>query len=165
MSLDTKEMELQRVLQDAFNRHGTGRDAIIPILNEINRAFGYIPGEALGELRRQINDPEQGLYLSDSQLFAIASFYHMFSLDEVGRHVIRFCENAPCHVVGGRAVIEAIQTQLGIQPGETTPDHQWTLLKISCLGVCAVGPVFLVDDDIYGKVTPERVPAILARYQ
>lgn len=164
MSLAIKEIELQRVLQDAFNRLGTTREALIPILNEINRAFGYIPGEALGELRREINNPEEGLYLADSQLFAIASFYHMFSLNEVGRHVIRFCESAPCHVVGGRAVIEAIQAQLGIQPGETTPDCQWTLLKTSCLGVCAVGPVFLVDGDIYGNVTPERVPEILARY-
>src|SRR5512133_2019431 len=135
MRLASKEMKLQQVLQEAIARHGDTRDALIPLLAEINQAFGYIPVETLGELRRSINDPEAGLFLADSQLFAIASFYHMFSLSEVGQHVIRFCESAPCHVAGGRQVIQAIQETLGIQPGQTTPDHRWTLLKVSCLGV------------------------------
>jgi NADH:ubiquinone oxidoreductase subunit E len=169
MSSETKvhpysEAELDEVILEATRHHGAGRDAIIPILTEINRAFGFIPGEALGKIRRLINIPEEGLFLADSHLYAIASFYQMFSLQPTGKHVIRFCESTPCHVVGGRQVIEALSERLGIQPGETTPDQKWTLLTTSCLGVCAVGPVFLVDDDIYGNVTPERIPAILARY-
>jgi len=79
--------------------------------------------------------------------------------------VIRFCESAPCHVEGGRQVIEALQDELGLQPGETSEDRKWSLLMTSCLGVCAVGPVFLVDEDLYGNVTPEQVHEILARYQ
>jgi NADH:ubiquinone oxidoreductase subunit E len=68
-------------------------------------------------------------------------------------------------VVGGRQVIDAIQKELGLKPGETSEDQKWSLFMTSCLGVCSVGPVFLVDDDIYGNVTPERVPEILKRYE
>ena len=156
---------LDEIIQNAVEHHGKGRDAVIPVLSEVNQALGYIPGEAFGKIRRLLNAPEEGLFLADSHLFSIASFYQMFSLKPTGVHVIRFCESAPCHVVGGREVIEALQAHLGIQVGETTPDQQFTLLTTSCLGVCSVGPVFLVDDDIYGNVTPERVPGILAKYR
>jgi NADH-quinone oxidoreductase subunit E len=159
------EIELDEIVQQAVEHQGTQRASVIPILSEINESFGYIPVEALGKIRRLINAPEEGLFLADSHLYATASFYSMFSLKPLGKHIIRFCESAPCHVVGAREVIEAIQNHLGIQVGETTEDKQWTLLTTSCIGVCSVGPVFVVDDEIYGNVTPERVPAILAKYQ
>lgn len=162
---EVTEQALDSVIQAAVDHHGNTRDAIIPILQEVNQAFGYISGEALGKIRRLINAPEEGLFLADSHLYAIASFYQMFSLKPTGKHIIRFCESAPCHVVGGRQVIQALQDWLKITPGETTPDHRWTLLQTSCLGLCAVGPVFMVDDDIYGNVTPEHVPAILFKYR
>ena len=162
---EVTEQALDSVIQAAVDHHGNTRDAIIPILQEVNQAFGYISGEALGKIRRMINAPEEGLFLADSHLYAIASFYQMFSLKPTGKHIIRFCESAPCHVVGGRQVIQALQDWLKITPGETTPDHRWTLLQTSCLGLCAVGPVFMVDDDIYGNVTPEHVPAILFKYR
>jgi len=159
------EEKLDAVLKNAVHHHGHQRDAIIPILSELNAAFGYIPGEALGKMRRLINSPDEGLFLADSHLYAIASFYQQFSLKPTGKHVIRFCESAPCHTIGGREVIEALQEHLGIRIGETTEDNQWTLLTTSCLGLCAVGPVILVDEDLFGNVTPERIPAILARYR
>ena len=94
----------------------------------------------------------------------MASFYSLISLKPLGRHVIRFCQDAPCHVVGGRAVWEALQAELGIAAGETTPDGQWSLLTTSCIGACSVGPVMMVDNDIHGNLTPENVRAVLARY-
>lgn len=165
MNKSYTEAELDEVIQHSVEHQGTERASVIPILREINEALGYIPVEALGKIRRQINEPEEGLFLADSQLFATASFYSMFSLRPLGKHVIRFCESAPCHVVGAREVIEAIQHHLNIQVGETTEDNQFTLLTTSCIGICSVGPVFLVDDDLHGNVTPERVPAILEKYQ
>ncbi len=165
MSPPPTETDLDTLLQQVILHHGTQRDVVIPILHEINQAFGYIPSEALGKIRRLINAPENGVFLADSHLYGIASFYQMFSLKPTGKHVIRFCESAPCHVVGAREVFEAIQHHLGLQPGETSPDRQWTLQTTSCIGVCSVGPVFLVDEDIYGNVTPEKVPGILAKYQ
>jgi NADH-quinone oxidoreductase subunit E len=158
------EEELDAVIQAAARHHGAKRDATIPILSEVNQAFGFIPTEALGKIRRLINAPEEGVFLADSHLYSIASFYQMFSLKPTGRHVVRFCESAPCHVVGARQVIQALQDHLGIQIGETSDDKKWTLWTTSCLGICAVGPVFLVDEDLYGNVTPERVPEILAKY-
>jgi NADH:ubiquinone oxidoreductase subunit E len=159
------EAELDEVIQHSVEHQGAQRASVIPILNEINETLGYIPVEALGKIRRQINAPEDGLFLADSQLFATASFYSMFSLKRLGKHVIRFCESAPCHVVGAREVIEAIQNHLNIEVGETTEDNQFTLLTTSCIGLCSVAPVFQVDDDLYGNVTPERVPGILEKYQ
>lgn len=165
MSHPYTEAELDEVIQHAVKNEGAQRASVIPILNEINETFGYIPLEALGKIRRMINKPEEGLFLADSHLYATASFYSMFSLKPIGRHVIRFCESAPCHVVGAREVMDALQDYLGIQVGGTTEDNEFTLLATSCIGLCSVGPVFLVDDDLHGNVTPERVPAILAKYR
>jgi NADH:ubiquinone oxidoreductase subunit E len=159
------EAELDEVIQRSVEHQGAQRASVIPILNEVNETLGYIPVEALGKIRRQINAPHDGLFLADSQLFATASFYSLFSLKPLGKHVIRFCESAPCHVVGAREVLEAIQNHLNIQVGETTEDNQFSLLTTSCIGICSVGPVFVVDEDLYGNVTPERVPSILEKYQ
>lgn len=164
MQSQTTAPDLTQLVNAAIAKHGANRDAVIPILSEINRALGYIPAGALPEIRRHILAPEAGVFLADSHLYSAASFYQLFSLQPLGRHVIRFCESAPCHVMGGRQVIQRLQAELGLEPGETSPDQRWSLLMTSCVGVCGVGPVFLVDDDIYGNVTPEQVPEILAKY-
>ena len=165
MEQEIREMDLASLVKKAVEEHGATREAVIPILSQINRALGYIPAAVLPEIRRHINFPQEGVFLADSHLYSAASFYHLFSLRPRGMHIVRFCESAPCHVMGGRQVIQALQDELGLKPGETSGDLKWTLLTTSCLGVCGVGPVFLVDDDIYGNVTPERVPEILTRYQ
>ncbi len=165
MNADVKQMDLVSVVEKAIQEHGTTREAVVPVLSEVNRVFGYIPAEAIPEVRRRIHDPEEGLFLGDSHLFSVASFYQMFSLEPLGRHVVRFCESAPCHVQGGREVIKTLQDELGLKPGETSADRKWSLKMTSCLGICGVGPVFLVDEDIYGNVTPEKVHEILARYE
>ena len=165
MDQETKELELPELVERAVKAHGRRRDAIIPILSEINRALGYIPAAALPEIRRRIQAPEEGAFVADSHVYSAASFYQMFSLKPAGMHVIRFCESAPCHVEGGRQVIQALEDELGLRPGETSADGKWSLFTTSCIGVCSVGPVFLVDDDVYGNVTPEKVREILARYE
>ncbi len=164
MEQEIKELDLVDLVEKVVKKHGATRDAIIPILSEINQVLGYIPAAALPEIRRRIQIPQEGVFLADSHLYSVASFYQMFSLQPIGRHVVRFCESAPCHVMGGRQVIQALQDELKLQPGETSQDMKWSLLMTSCLGVCSVGPVFLVDDDIFGNVTPERVSEILKRY-
>ena len=165
MDYENKDLDLASLVDKVVMEHGATPDSVIPILSEINRTLGYIPAGTLPEIRRRIQVPQEGVFLADSHVYSAASFYQMFSLKPLGRHVIRFCESAPCHVEGGRQVIEALQKELGLQPGETSQDQKWSLLTTSCLGVCSVGPVFLVDDDIFGNVTPERVPEILARYE
>ena len=154
-------METKKVVeavQDAVNRHGPTQDELIPILNDVNRAVGYLPGEALDEISRLLRVPK-------SNLFSVASFYRMLSTKPRGKHVIQFCESAPCHVAGGRAVWETVKETLQINEDETTPDGKWTLITTSCLGVCGVGPVMMIDDDVFGNVDPKQVPSILAKYQ
>jgi len=149
--------DVASVVQAAVERHGATVEALIPVLTEVNRALGYLPADALAEVSRRLRVPK-------SQLFSVASFYQMLSTKPRGRHVIQFCESAPCHVVGGREVWQTLQDELELTPGETSADGKWTLVTTSCLGICGVGPVIMVDDDIYGNVGPDRVPDILARY-
>lgn len=146
------------IVQAAVQHHGASREELIPILTEVNRKVGYLPAEALEEISRLMHVPK-------SQLFSVATFYRMLSTEKMGRHVIQFCESAPCHVVGGRQVWEALQDALDLEPGQTSEDGKWTLATVSCLGVCGVGPVIVVDDDMYGNVTPAQVSDILARYE
>jgi NADH-quinone oxidoreductase subunit E len=145
-------------VRKAVERHGSTRDELIPILTEVNRKVGYLSAEAMDEISRLMRVPK-------SQLFSVATFYRMLSTEKLGRHVIQFCESAPCHVVGGREVWQAVQDTLDLEPGTTSPDGKWSLVTVSCLGICGVGPVMVVDEDIYGNVTPAQVPEILARYE
>ena len=146
-----------QTVQTVVAKHGASRDELIPILSEVNRKVGYLPSAALEEVSRLMQ-------VSKSQVFTVATFYQMLSTKETGRHVVLFCESAPCHVVGGREVIQKLKDELGLQPGQTSPDKKWSLVTVSCLGVCGVGPVIVVDDDMYGNVIPSMIPGILARY-
>jgi NADH:ubiquinone oxidoreductase subunit E len=165
MSALTSDFDVAAVVQAAIEKHGKKHDGLIPILSEVNHVFGYVPAEAIHEMRKQIHDPAEQVHVAESQLFSLASFYDMLSTKPRGRHVIKFCENAPCHVVGGKAIWDALKENLNLKNGETTPDKKWTLVTTSCLGLCSVGPVLLVDDDMYGNVTPEQIPDILGRYE
>jgi len=158
MTTKTTTKDVTAVVQAAVERHGATRDALIPVLTEVNDAFGYLSPAAMTEISRLLR-------VSGSQLFETASFYRMLSTEPRGRHVIQFCESAPCHVMGGRKVWPALKEILGLETGQTSADGKWTLLATSCPGVCGVGPVLMVDDDVYGNLTPERIREILASYE
>lgn len=149
--------QVSAVVQQALAECGSEKEELIPILIYLNREIGYLPDNALQELSRETRIPV-------SQIFSIASFYKMLSMKPVGKHIIRVCESAPCHVVGAQDVLKAIRQQLHIQVGETTPEGNWTLLMVSCLGQCNQGPTVVIDDDIYGNMKPAQVPWILAKY-
>ena len=144
-------------VQAALALHGAHREALIPILSEVSRTLGYLPPEALAAV-------SQALRVPASQVESVATFYSMLHTRPHGRHVIQFCENAPCHVMGGRETWKALLEELQLQPGETSADGKWTLLTTSCLGICSVGPVIVIDDDVHGNVEPKRVRDILAQY-
>jgi NADH:ubiquinone oxidoreductase subunit E len=165
MIAPTIERDVSVIVKEAIEKHGAARDALIPILSEINHALGYIPAEAFQEVQYQLNAGTEHTYVSQSQLFGLASFYDMLSTKPRGRHVIKFCENAPCHVVGGKAIWDSLCESLALKNGETTADKKWTLVTTSCLGLCSVGPVVLIDDDLYGNVDPDQIDEILARYE
>lgn len=145
-------------VRSAVEHHGAAREELIPILSEVNRSVGYLPSDALSEISRLMQVPQ-------SQVFSVATFYRMLSTEKMGRHVIQFCESAPCHVVGGRQVWDSLKDTLNLEPGQTSEDGKWTLVTVSCLGVCGVGPVIVIDDDMYGNVTPAQIAEILAHYE
>jgi NADH:ubiquinone oxidoreductase subunit E len=152
-----KDNALLETVRATVKKHGATREELIPILNEINRHVGYLPSAALEEVALL-------LQVSKSQVFSVATFYQMLSTVETGRHVVLFCDSAPCHVAGGRLVWERLRDELKLEAGQTSPDKKWTLVTVSCLGVCGVGPVMVVDDDMFGNITPDLIPEILARY-
>ncbi len=133
-------------------------DDIVARLTEINKRLGYIPRAEVENLARELRLPA-------AKVFGAATFYSLFSVAPRGKHVVRFCEDAPCHVAGGRAVYDAIRATLQLEPGQTSPDGKWTFEMTSCLGVCGVGPVMMVDDDVYGNVTAEKAIEILENVQ
>jgi NADH:ubiquinone oxidoreductase subunit E len=151
------EKQIQSTVQKIIEEHGAGVDELIPVLLDINSTLGYLPTEALKEVSKTIKLPI-------SRVASVASFYSMFSSVPRGRHVIQFCESAPCHIMGGRLVWQAILDKIRINAGETSQDGSWSLLMTSCLGICGVGPVMVVDDQVYGNLTPQRVSEILDQF-
>jgi NADH:ubiquinone oxidoreductase subunit E len=159
MPVEIKDgLDLIQTVHKVVEKHGHEKSELIPILQDINLAFGYISDEAINEISKLMNIPT-------SHIYSVATFYRMLSTEPRGRHVIQFCESAPCHVAGGRLVWQTLQQELGLEKGETSGDDKWTLLTTSCLGLCGVGPVLVIDNDIYGNVTPEQVPGILRNYK
>lgn len=151
-------IQVYNAVQKAIESHGADREELVPILLEVNASLGYLPAEAIGLISQATKIPA-------SYVQSVASFYAMLSTKPRGKHVIKFCENAPCHVMGGYRVWRALLDAIGLEEGETSADGKWTLATTSCLGACGVGPVMLIDDDLYGNVTPEQVPEILSRYK
>jgi len=150
--------ETIQIMKEIVQEKGTSRSELIPILKRVMDKCGYISSPAIVELASLMNLPS-------NEITSVATFYRMLSTQERGRHVIQFCESAPCHVVGGRQVWQALKAELKLEPGETSADKKWTLLTTSCLGVCGIGPVIMIDTDIYGNVKPEQVKNILSRYE
>lgn len=129
-------------------------DDIVSRLTDINNRLGFIPRTELEALAKELKLPP-------AKVFGAATFYSMFRTQPRGKHIVRFCEDAPCHVAGGRAVFDAICAALKLEPGQTSTDGKWTFEMTSCLGVCGVAPVMIVDDAVYGNLTPEKVDEIL----
>ena len=125
-------------------------DSLIPILQQIQDAYGYLPREILSEVSRHTG-------LHDSQMYGVDTFYEQFHLEPRGRHTVRCCRGTACHVKGGRQIINAVKRKLNIEEGETTSDMQFTFETVACLGACALAPVMVVDGVYHGKMTQHRV--------
>jgi NADH-quinone oxidoreductase subunit E len=149
--------QLRQQVDEVIGHYGTDREALVEILRDLNQDAGFLTREQLDLIAQRLDLPQ-------SDVFSVASFYSMISVEPLGQHVIRLCEDAPCHAAGGREVWEALEKEIGVPFGETTPDGKWSLLTTSCIGACAVGPVMMIDDEIYGNLTPEKVREILAQY-
>jgi NADH:ubiquinone oxidoreductase subunit E len=132
--------------------------ALLPVLEKAQEACGYVPIEALEIIA-------DGLELPLSKVAGTAGFHSFLSSEKYGRHVIRMCKSAPCHVNGAAATLQALEDALGIKVGETTPDGRFTLQTSACFGVCDRAPAVMVNDKVFGPVFSEDVPGILASFE
>jgi len=142
-------VELQQV-NSILDRYESRRGLLVPILQDIQALFNYLPREALDAVARRRNIPL-------SQVYSVANFYTAFSLVPRGKNIISVCMGTACHVRGAPQVLEELERQLKIKPGETTPDMMWTLLTVNCLGACALGPVIVVNQEYHGHMTRSDV--------
>ena len=141
-------------IEQIVENHGKDRGGLISILEDIQARYSYLPEEAL-----RVVAQKTGRSLVD--IYGVATFYRTFSLKPRGKHLISVCLGTACHVRGGPSVAMEVQRQLGIRPGETTPDREISLETVNCLGACALGPVVVVDGHYFPNTTTRQVKDIL----
>ncbi len=133
-----------------------GRDALIPILQEVQETQGYLSREAVVRIGRHLNLPA-------SKIYGVATFYNQFRLKPAGRHLLTVCHGTACHVAGAEKISEAVERLLGVKAGETTPDGRLTVRDAACLGCCSLSPVVMLDGAIHGKLSPAGLPALFEK--
>lgn len=153
-----EEAEIKEKTRRILEGLESNRGNLIPILQQIQVVLGYLPHHAMLEVARFLNIPEIDIY-------SVATFYNQFRLTPPGKHSIKVCMGTACHVKGGLITLAAWQRRLKIGPGETTPDREFDLDTVACVGCCAMAPVTVVDHKAEGKVEPTRVDGILLSYQ
>ena len=141
-------------LREILEKYKGEKGELIPVLQEVQTRFGYLPEEAMQRVA-------EFLRLSESTIYGVATFYAQFKFTPVGKHIIKVCRGTACHVRGVSRILEEVEKQLSIKPGETTSDLDYSLETIACFGSCALAPVMVVDETVYGKMTPEKVTRIL----
>jgi NADH:ubiquinone oxidoreductase subunit E len=130
---------------------------LLVLLERTRAIYGYIPDHALLGLADQLGIPVVDVY-------AAATFYRALPLRPLGKHVIKMCKSVPCYLKHNRLVIEAVERELGITPGHTSQDGLFSLELVNCIGACDNAPAMMIDDDVFGDLTPEKVTEILAGY-
>ena len=130
---------------------------LIPLLQEIQEEFGYIPPDTVEPIAR-------GAGLFPSQVQGIITFYEQFHTTPRGRNIIRVCRGTACHVCGGSTILKIVKQNLDIEEGETTPDMQFTLETVPCLGTCFLAPAMMLNKDYFGKLAPPKLKVILQQY-
>ncbi|HHX75325.1 MAG TPA: NADH-quinone oxidoreductase subunit NuoE [Firmicutes bacterium] len=133
------------------------KGAIIPILQAIQGEYGYLPREALEYAAKKLRLPV-------SRLYGVATFYAQFHLNPRGKNIIRVCQGTACHVRGGARILETLKEQLQLEVGGTTADLKFTLESVACIGACGLAPAVMINDDTYGRLTPEKIREILQNY-
>jgi len=146
--------ETRQILKKFSRKRGN----LIPILQKVQGRLGYLPREAMLEIAEFLNIP-------DIDVYSVVTFYNQFRLTPPGRHSIRVCLGTACHMKGGYITLDAWKRRLSIGRGETTPDREFDLDTVACVGCCTMAPVTVVDDKPQGKVEPTKVDGILLAFE
>ena len=151
---DDIKKQMQEVLAPFRGRQGV----LIPALQAVQRKFSYLPEMAMEEIG-------QAAGMSANTVYGVASFYSQFRFVKPGEHMIKVCLGTACHVQGAAGLVDAIQRKLAISPGETSLDEKFSLEEVRCFGSCALAPVVVLDDDVYGNMTTTKTEELLEKYQ
>lgn len=149
-----EKLELQDQVSAVLRASGNERSELIPLLQKVQDRVGYVPEGAVREVARFLR-------LSPGEVFGVVTFYAQFKLKPPALNTIKVCLGTACHVRGGGRVLQELERLLGIKPGETTPDGQYGLERVACIGACAIGPAIVIGQETYGGLTPSKVAAIL----
>lgn len=152
----TKEQELK--LLDVIEKYKDDPGAVMPVLQEAEEIYGYLPLEVQTIIADELNIPLEEVY-------GVSTFYSQFSLTPKGKYHISVCLGTACYVKGAGKILEKIQQSLGIGAEECTPDGKFSLTACRCIGACGLAPVLTINDDVYGRLLPEEVDGILAKYK
>jgi NADH-quinone oxidoreductase subunit E/NADP-reducing hydrogenase subunit HndA len=146
-----------REIQTAINETRGQAGALIPVLQRAQGLIGYLPLPVLRGIAREMR-------VSLSEVYGIASFYSFFTMVPRGKHIISTCMGTSCYVRGGERIMNTLQKELGIDPGETTADGKFSLEMVRCLGCCGLSPVVAVEDKVYRRMTPTKMKEVLSTY-
>jgi NADH-quinone oxidoreductase subunit E len=136
-------------LDEVIEQYRSEQGAVIPVLQTAQHIYGYLPPQVLKYISR-------GLGVPLSRIYGVATFYAQFYLQRRGRHTVRVCDGTACHVRGAPKIITALERELGVSAGETTPDYRVTLEVVYCLGSCGLSPVAVINDQVVGRLVPEK---------
>lgn len=149
-----QETAIEEQLDEILLPYGGREDELIPILQQVQQVFGYLPEPAMKKIAKFLKLPE-------SSVFGVGTFYAQFKLMPTGRNIIRVCRGTACHVRASAQILGEIERQLGISVGETTPDLEYSLETTACFGSCALAPVVVINNKVYGKMTAKKIGEIL----
>src|SRR3990172_1655407 len=158
MNMTEDVIEVKEKTKRILEERSPERSNLIPVLQQVQAALGYLPPDAMVEVARFLKIPEIAVY-------SVATFYNQFRLTPPGKHSIRVCMGTACHVKGGHITLAAWQRRLKIEPGETTPDREFDLDTVACVGCCAMAPVSVVDKKVEAKADPTKVDGLLLQFQ
>jgi len=148
-----KFAKLEKVITEMKDMEGP----LIPIMHEAQGIFGYLPYDVQKCIAEELNIPM-------SEVYGVATFYTEFKVEPKGDHVIGICMGTPCYVRGATSILDKLTEKLGIGMDETTADRKFTLQETGCMGCCGLAPIIVIDEDIYGNLTPDDIPGILDKY-
>ena len=148
----------ERDISDILDRHPARPSSLIPLLQECQDNFGYLPREIMEQISAHLGLPE-------SKVYGVATFYAQFRFEPLGDHLVKICHGTACHVKGADKITETLENELGIDTGETTDDGAFTLERVACLGCCSLAPVIMVDDTAHGNLTRDKLKEVLNEYR
>jgi NADH-quinone oxidoreductase E subunit len=145
-------------LDEIIESHRDRKWALIPLLQEVQEEFGFVPPESIEPIAEALN-------MFASQVQGVITFYAGFSLKPKGRCVLKVCRGTACHVKGSRSILRLVKKELNLEEGQTSADYQFTLETVACLGACFLAPTMMVNKDYYGRLNPTKVISVLGEHR